>query len=215
MEILAHMASWFEQVRLPLAVVLVAAAVAYLLVELRRSALRRKVRREYARTEEQLRTYTVRLLREEHEAAERMVRERSGAARRDAAALLMQLRYEKERSERKGRLPDRQALEEIRANLQRLQEGEAAVFPRGRVFLRAYYAPVDGSLQPYGVNVPKSYDGSRPFPLVLSLHGLSGFRLFQCTQAPAFAGAITVSPQGRGATDYMYLGEEDILAVIA
>src|SRR5262245_27348356 len=36
---------------------------------------------------------------------------------------------------------------------------------------RGYRSVVDGSVQPYRVIVPQSYDGSRPVPLAVNLHG--------------------------------------------
>ncbi len=41
-------------------------------------------------------------------------------------------------------------------------------------YLRAYLSDLDGSVQRYAVHVPEEYDGSRPFPLVISLHGAGG-----------------------------------------
>ena len=41
-------------------------------------------------------------------------------------------------------------------------------------FLRAYLSEEDESVQPYAVYVPEAYDGSRPFPLVIALHGAGG-----------------------------------------
>jgi len=38
-------------------------------------------------------------------------------------------------------------------------------------FLRAYLSDLDGSIQRYAIYVPEEYDGSRPFPLILALHG--------------------------------------------
>ena len=43
---------------------------------------------------------------------------------------------------------------------------------QGKV-LRAYVSAVDGSTQPYGVVVPKSYDGTKPMRLDVVLHGSS------------------------------------------
>lgn len=40
--------------------------------------------------------------------------------------------------------------------------------------LRAYLSALDRSVQRYAVYVPAQYDGSRPFPLVVALHGAGG-----------------------------------------
>lgn len=80
--------------------------------------------------------------------------------------------------------------------------------------LRAYISDIDDSLQTYSVSVPKGYDDSRPWPLLVSMHGHGWFRPFQGHPAPAYRGAICLSPQGRGATDYKGLGELDVLQAI-
>src|SRR5947209_3100581 len=44
----------------------------------------------------------------------------------------------------------------------------------GKDLRLTYASAVNRSEQPYRLYVPTSYDGSRPFPLVLALHGTSG-----------------------------------------
>jgi len=41
-------------------------------------------------------------------------------------------------------------------------------------YLRAYVSEIDGSVQRYAVAVPEEYDGSKPFPLIVALHGAGG-----------------------------------------
>lgn len=41
-------------------------------------------------------------------------------------------------------------------------------------FLRAYVSEMNDSIQRYAVHVPREYDGSRAFPLVIALHGAGG-----------------------------------------
>ncbi len=91
-------------------------------------------------------------------------------------------------------------------------------------FLRGYYSAVDGSVQGYAVHVPAGYDGQRPFPLVINLHGydpsfadwrdnpfLAGF-IPEATEGGRF---IVVQPFGRGNTMYQDMGEQDVLEVLA
>lgn len=133
-----------------------------------------------------------------------------GRPERDAVALLVQVRRLRSR-----RLVEADAeVEEFQANYSRWDSGERPVFPRGRAFLRGYIAPQDGSLRPYSINVPEQYAEGMPTPLILFLHGHGGFREGQEGEAPSYAGAITVRPEGRRASDYMLLGEDDVLAVL-
>lgn len=91
-------------------------------------------------------------------------------------------------------------------------------------FLRGYYSEVDGSVQGYALHVPAGYDGQRPYPLAVNLHGydpsfsdwrenpfLPGF----IPEATAGGRYILVNPFGRGNTMYQELGERDVLAVLA
>lgn len=179
---------------------------------------RQQVRTQYVRAEVELRRYATELIQAEHKQLESLAMVEPGRIGRDAAALLMQARYEAEQTSGKGLLATTgstaQALAAIRSNLERLHAGEPAVFPEGVPFLRAYYSTIDGTFQPYTMCVPKGYAGNRPLPLIITLHGLAGFAPFQCLGAPYYQGAISVAPEGRGATDYMYTGEQDVLAVV-
>jgi predicted esterase len=41
-------------------------------------------------------------------------------------------------------------------------------------YLRAYLSELNGSVQRYAVAVPEEYNGSKPFPLIIALHGAGG-----------------------------------------
>src|SRR5271165_1767867 len=41
-------------------------------------------------------------------------------------------------------------------------------------FRKAYRSAVDNTLQPYRIFIPAAYDGSKPTPLVVALHGMGG-----------------------------------------
>jgi predicted esterase len=148
--------------------------------------------------------------REIHAAAqarlETMAMAAPGRIQRDAAALLAQL------DESEG--ASIEALESIHANAERLKSDEPAVFPRGASFLRAYHALADDSFRPYSICVPKAYSDEFPVALVFVLHGHQGFKDGQAGKVPCYPGAITVRPEGRRASDYMYIGEDDVLSVL-
>ncbi len=207
-----------QKVRLHFLIGLTLAVVAFGATRAFRTYRRRQVRTEYARTEQELRRYTAELRRAEHEQLADLAMVEPGTIGRDAAALLMQVRFLVE--QQRGRTtpaptgPTEKALAAIKGNYDRLRNGLAARFPAGESFLRAYYSAVDDTFQPYSICVPKSYTGARPFPLIITLHGHMGFQPFQFRGAPSYPGAISVKPEGRGATDYMYTGEDDVLAVL-
>ena len=106
---------------------------------------------------------------------------------------------------------------ELRASVDGVRElsrGRDPFANRRGAFLRSHYADVDSSAQPYSLYVPEDYNPRRPMPLVVSLHGHGWYEPFQGHPAPAMSGAIVLSPHGRGSTDYMYLGERDVLSAI-
>ncbi len=90
--------------------------------------------------------------------------------------------------------------------------------------IEAYRSGIDGSLQPYGVSIPKNYDPTRKHPLTISLHGfagpsytrevfiIGGSQSLTASESPY--GMIFVSIYGRGNTSYRGLGENDVLCVL-
>ena len=82
--------------------------------------------------------------------------------------------------------------------------------------LRGYYAANDSSCQPYSLTLPPKYDPRRKYPLVLQLHchGWSDwYSPFQGHPAGGLPGAIVAAPHGRGSCDYLWIAEDDALAV--
>jgi len=83
----------------------------------------------------------------------------------------------------------------------------------------------DGSVQPYGIRLPREFSRERTYPLVVQLHGLnfkevlSGSRVrYQGMGGPQWIEpdlpVIYVSCFGRPSTFYRGMGEEDVLEVI-
>jgi poly(3-hydroxybutyrate) depolymerase len=110
-------------------------------------------------------------------------------------------------------------------------------YARGSM-VKAYRADWDGSLQPYALYVPRSYDGRTPMPLVVALHGAGSNhrhtlrRVFGFDNRPGETDeeaareelpapepelpALVVAPYGRGEMmGWSGLGEEDAMRVIA
>ncbi len=106
------------------------------------------------------------------------------------------------------------------------KEGRDPFAARRGDFRKAYRSKVDDTLQPYRIFVPATYDGSKPYPLVVALHGMGGdensyfdsraYGTGAFTKEAERRGYIAVCPKGRNPAS-MYAGsaETDVLDVIA
>ena len=118
--------------------------------------------------------------------------------------------------------------------IQRAQERAAAIASgqtawlqrRGKIAL-AYVSAVDGSVQPYGVIVPRNYDGEKPIRLDVVLHGSTRpVGLSELRFAGRFDGGDATDPQapeapylelhplGRVENCYRWAGEADVFEAI-
>jgi dienelactone hydrolase len=86
--------------------------------------------------------------------------------------------------------------------------------------VRGYRSKVDGSVQPYGLIIPESYDGSKPVRLDVVLHG-RGEQLTEVSfiaahegDKPAAQDYITLEVYGRGNNAYRWAGETDVFEAI-
>src|SRR4051794_28711874 len=87
---------------------------------------------------------------------------------------------------------------------------------------RAYRSKVDGSLQPYGLVIPKSYDGSKPVRLEVVLHGRAAqmnevsflFAHDSDKPIPPEQDFIQLEVFGRTNNAYRWSGETDIFEAI-
>ena len=103
------------------------------------------------------------------------------------------------------------------------EAGEVYQPPRSVLTELAYVAANDGSVQPYYVFVPRDYDASRPWPLIVFLHGyvpsitvLDPWVLSDevCRIAEA-NGCLLMLPYGRRNSDFQGAGEVDVFDSIA
>jgi predicted esterase len=114
-------------------------------------------------------------------------------------------------------------LKEAGAMLDALDAGKDPFVASRGDFKKAYLSKLDNTLQPYRVYVPSSYDGSKPYPLVIALHGMGGDEnsYFEAYNKGAFKaeaerhGYIVACPKGRKPAS-MYIGdaERDVLDVM-
>ena len=89
--------------------------------------------------------------------------------------------------------------------------------------LRAYVSRVDGSVQPYGVTIPESYDGTKPMRLDIWQHGTDrtltevAFIIQQERDRPISPEQdhIQVEPLGRTNVSYRWAGEADMFESLA
>jgi len=114
------------------------------------------------------------------------------------------------------------------AALKRLKDGDVALVgqtgaetPEGYL-TRAYLDRSDGSPQPYFVRLPDDYDPARRWPVLVFLHGYVPETskvdpwVLPATQwqMAADRGMILCLPHGRRNTDFLGIGEVDVLRVI-
>jgi len=113
--------------------------------------------------------------------------------------------------------------------LRELESGDDApswLAQRGLV-VRGYRSRLDGSYQPFGLEIPESLDLSRPVPLLVWLHGRGDKTtdlhfLHQClSRSQAFQGkaaeqtdAIVLHPFGRHCVGWKHAGEIDVFEAI-
>ena len=152
------------------------------------------------------------------------VRSTRGYSQRQAAAIAMRAEYvlgKYKPMDRKREL-DKKTRKAVRDAHRRLfraawlsKQGSEWIPEPGGAKLRAYVSPVDNTIQPYSLTIPKAYDPVVGWPLIINLHGHGWYRPFQGHPAPGYEGAFCLAPTGRGATDYRELGELDVMRCIA
>jgi dienelactone hydrolase len=89
----------------------------------------------------------------------------------------------------------------------------------GRI-VRGYRSKIDGSVQPYGLIIPESYDGSKAVRLDVELHGRGdqqnevSFIAAHESDKPVAQDYITLDVYGRGNNAYRWAGETDVFEAI-
>ena len=109
-----------------------------------------------------------------------------------------------------------------------MERGQSPWVGRKGRKIHGFYSALDGSLQPYGLIVPESYDGTRPVRLYVWLHGrnntlteanfISGFLRTPAPQSLANSddlGQIQLEVYSRGNNANHWAGEVDTFEAIA
>jgi predicted esterase len=109
------------------------------------------------------------------------------------------------------------------AILDALEAGRDPYASKRGDFRKAYRSAVDRTIQPYRIFIPETYDGAKPVPLLVALHGMGGdensmfdgYRETLKTEGQR-VGFIVACPKGRDSAS-MYRGsaEQDVLDVMA
>ena len=153
-----------------------------------------------------------------HGKLERLAQNGDPRVNRPAIALLTQLDYYEYTHGGGGYVYwGKPTLEGIAADAAKLAAGQNPFAEKRGNFLKGYLAENDRSRQPYSISVPEAYAGKNPIPLLVDLHShgwTQWYRQFQGHPAVELNDMIVVAPHGRGSCDYMWIAEDDVLAVI-
>jgi predicted esterase len=130
-----------------------------------------------------------------------------------------------------AQLEDARELDDLASEL---EQGRDPWASRSGPMRRAYRSPVDGRLTEFALYVPPGLDPTKPYPLIVALHGMNGHPM-QMLQwlfghdDPLRDGhwedrhprrelerldAIVVAPDGRFNAMYRDIGEEDVMRVV-
>ncbi len=89
---------------------------------------------------------------------------------------------------------------------------EPTIRSREEWFITTYRSKVDGSIQPFGLYIPTSYDKNRSYPLIVVLHGYKGGWAIGSYTLKEWC--IIAGVYARGEVPYREIGERDVLEVI-
>lgn len=110
---------------------------------------------------------------------------------------------------------------------EQLKRGQSPWLKQPGRRVHGFNSELDGSVQPYGLRVPESYDGSKPVRLYVWLHGRDQknseasfidreMKVTQSTSNPADVGQIQLDLYGRwNGMAYHFTGEADLFEAIA
>ncbi len=132
------------------------------------------------------------------------------------------LRYEEEFYNKSYLANTLAALDKGLTRAKELEAGNASWPAQKGRFVRAYRSRVDGSVQPYGLVIPDSYDGATPVRLDLVLHGRGAtlnevsFIAAHDSRQPIPSGQdyIELEVFGRTNNAYRWAGETDVFEAL-
>ncbi len=83
-------------------------------------------------------------------------------------------------------------------NIEKAKKGEEVYKTKAGVFRRAFRSEIDGTLQPYSVKIPKDFDPSKKYKLLVWLHGSDEDDQGQLNNRRLINKLIAIAPCGRG-----------------
>jgi len=109
------------------------------------------------------------------------------------------------------------------ARARELESGEPTWPKRKGHVVRGYVSRIDGSVQPYGLTIPESYDGTKPIRLDIWQHGTNRtmnevdfiIRQESDRPIPPDQDYIQLEPLGRTNVSYRWAGEADLFEALA
>jgi len=103
-----------------------------------------------------------------------------------------------------------------------LKEGKSPWTTQKGQVVRGYRSALDGSVQPVRVTVPDDYDGNRPSPLDVEMHGrftslyeVETLKSWEGSEVDYLPGTLQIDLFGRGKNTYHWPGEADVFEAIA
>jgi hypothetical protein len=115
-----------------------------------------------------------------------------------------------------------QVLDQGMARAASLREGKSPWTTQKGQVVRGFRSAIDGSVQPVRVTVPDDYDGVRPAPLDVAMHGrftnlyeVETLSSWEGAEVDYLPGTLQIDLFGRGKNTYHWPGEADAFEAIA
>jgi len=139
-----------------------------------------------------------------------------------SAAARWKMTYPEEFFKPKSVADTLQVLDQGIARAASLREGKSPWTTQKGQVVRGFRSAIDGSVQPVRVTVPDDYDGMRPVPLDVAMHGrftslyeVETLSSWEGAEVDYLPGTLQIDLFGRGKNTYHWPGEADVFEAIA